>query len=448
MSPKAAATVETIDTEKETPPPAPADEKKVEKKAAAAPAKPKATTNAATAKVNAERAAQAAAARAAILKSTGQKPLAPVVTTMPHCSSGSVIVNQLIGGNPAKDGKGQVCPGFPKRRISEVYGAESSGKTTLALMAAVEAQRRGELVMFLDFENSLHHGYAQTLGLDFDPNKLLLFTPTTLEEGLKMIYIGIKTGVSLCIVDSVAAMVTKAEMEKKVDDPQRVGELAAAMSRNLPKIGQWLKDSNTALILINQTRSLIGGTGYGDTDNSSGGKALKFYMTIRLKLTRIKSEIIKKKDNLTLKERNIPYGNVVQVKVVKNKIDRTQGSVGEIFIRYGYGVDEYASVIECATARKLVRKDGNYLSFEEMRFQGRDKFRTYLMQNPKTFDALRAMVVLAMQQAEREALVGPDEVEEDDIIADMQRDLGDDALFDTNDSSETETETVVDDDAN
>ncbi len=340
-----------------------------------------------------------------------------------------MIINQIIGGNPALDGKGQICPGFPRRRISEIYGAEASGKSTLALSAAVEAQRNGEVVMYLDFENAIHHGYAQTLGLDFDENKLLLFAPNTLEEGLKMLYVGIKTGVALVIVDSVAAMVTKAEMEKKIDDPQRIGELAAALSRNLPKITQWLKDSNTALVLINQTRSIISSGGHGDPDNSSGGKALKFYMSLRLKLTRIKSEVIKKKDNLTLKERTIPYGNVVQVKVVKNRLDRTQGTVGEVFIRYGYGLDEYHSVIECAVARRLIKKDGSFLTYGELRFQGKERFRAYLMQNAGTFTDLRAKVIKVLQESEKLALE-PDEVDENDIVADMRAELGDDDVFD------------------
>lgn len=383
----------------------------------------------ATAKKKADSASIAAQARAAILKVTGQKPLRPAATTMPHTSTGSMIINQIIGGNPALDGKGQICPGFPRRRISEIYGAEASGKSTLALSAAVEAQRNGEVVMYLDFENAIHHGYAQTLGLDFDENKLLLFAPNTLEEGLKMLYVGIKTGVALVIVDSVAAMVTKAEMEKKIDDPQRIGELAAALSRNLPKITQWLKDSNTALVLINQTRSIISSGGHGDPDNSSGGKALKFYMSLRLKLTRIKSEVIKKKDNLTLKERTIPYGNVVQVKVVKNRLDRTQGTVGEVFIRYGYGLDEYHSVIECAVARRLIKKDGSFLTYGELRFQGKERFRAYLMQNAGTFTDLRAKVIKVLQESEKLALE-PDEVDENDIVADMRAELGDDDVFD------------------
>jgi recombination protein RecA len=440
MSPKATS-VEKVD--KESPEAAaPPKEEKKEAAPKAAPVVKKAPNVAAKA---AESAKIAAAARAAIMKVTGQKPLSVSNTTMPHASTGSIIINQLIGGNPAKDGKGQICPGFPKKRISEVYGAESSGKTTLCIAAAVEAQRRGEVVMYLDFENALHHGYAQTIGLDFNENKLLYYSPTTLEEGLKMLYVGIKTNVGLVVIDSVAAMVTKADMEKKLDDPQRLGELAAAMSRNLPKIVQWLKESTTAVVLINQTRSLISSGGHGDQDNSSGGKALKFYMTIRLKLTRIKSEVIKRKDNLTLKERNIPYGNVVQVKVVKNKIDRTQGSVGEVFIRYGQGLDEFFSVIECAAARKIVRKDGTYLTYGEMRFQGREKFRTYLMQNPKTFDDLRSSVVKAMQEAERVALE-PDEIDDDDIISNLQRDLGDDAIFDGGDE-ETPIDTLVEEEA-
>ena len=296
------------------------------------------------------------ATRTFIEKVTGQKPLGANVGTWPNIKSGALTVDNLIGGTPLADGSGLVCPGFPKGRIVEIYGPESSGKTTLALAAIVQAQKENEAVLFLDFENALHHGYAKAVGVDFDPRRLMYFAPSTYEEGLKMLYVAIKQGVGLIVVDSVAAMVTQSELEKKLGDAAAIGSLARAMSTNLPKMTQWLKPNKSALILINQVRATIstGGHGPGD-DNTAGGKAVKFYASVRLKLTRIKSEFIERPDPVTMRKKKMPFGNVVQVKAVKNRMDGKQGHTGK-FIRYGYGVDEYLSVIQGAMPRKLLSK--------------------------------------------------------------------------------------------
>lgn len=376
-----------------------------------------------------------------IEKATGQKPLGAHTTTWPNIPSGSATINTLIGGSPLPDGKGFVCPGLPCQRIVEIYGAESSGKTTAALQGIVAVQRAGGVAMFLDFENALHHGYAKAIGVSFDKDKLLYYAPTTLEEGLKMIYIGIATGVKLIVVDSVSAMVPKAELEKKLDDPAKIGALAAAMSTNLPKVVQWLKGKDSCLVLINQIRSLISSTAKGDTDNTSGGKAVKFYASIRLKLTRIQSEFIERPDPVTLKKKRIPYGNLVQVKVVKNKIDSKQGQTGEVFIRYGSGIDEYISLIESAVPRKIVVKNGGQYSYGQATVKGREAFRRFLIDNPKLYAEIQQKVTAALLAAAPEPLAA-DEVDDDDILANMSKELGDDQLFDS-EGDETPSETTV-----
>lgn len=377
-----------------------------------------------------------------IEKATGQKPLGAHTTTFPHIPSGSATINTLIGGSPLPDGKGFVCPGLPCQRMVEIYGAESSGKTTAALQAIVAVQRAGGVAMFLDFENALHHGYAKAVGVSFDKDKLLYYAPTTLEEGLKMIYIAIKTGVRLVVVDSVSAMVPKSELEKKLDAPAKIGALAAAMSTNLPKVVQWLKGTDTCLLLINQIRSLISATAK-DTDNTSGGKAVKFYASIRLKLTRIQSEFLERPDPVTLKKKRIPYGNLVQIKVVKNKLDSKQGQTGEVFIRYGQGIDEYITLIESAVPRKIITKDGSGLSYGAHKTKGREAMRRYLMENPKLFAEIQQKVTAALLAAAPEALKD-DEVEDEDILAEMGKELGDDQLFDS-EGGEDASETVLDD---
>jgi recombination protein RecA len=389
----------------------------------------------------------ASLARQLIFKHTGQKPVQPTFTTMAHISSGSSIINNLIGGSPSRDGKGQICPGYPRRRIVELYGAESSGKTSVALAAIVETQRAGGVAAFFDFEHALHDGYAKSIGVDFDPDKLLYYKPDHLEEGINMMYLCIRAGVDLVVVDSVASMIPKDELEKQATDVERVGSLAAPLTRNLKKLVIWLSkypDPKTepekkgcAIIFINQTRSKIGGGGHGDEDQTPGGKALKFFSSIRIKLTRIKSEIIKKKDRVSGKEKNIPYGNVTIAKMVKNKLDSKQGQDGLIFIRFGHGVDDLYSLIETAGANKIVKKDGSWLQFGEHRFQGREKFRQFLLSNTTVADEFKKLVAAAIVSSAVEVV--DDEEDEASLEFQISQDLGDEATFEAETAAEEET---------
>lgn len=386
---------------------------------------------------------------ASIEKLTKQKPMDASYTTLPHVPSGSAVVDVMIGGGPAKDGKGMICPGFPKKKYVEVFGAESSGKTTLALTACAEVQRAGGTVLYLDYEHALDHGYAKALGVQVAPPYMLLYQPATFEEGLQMIYLSLRTGIDLIVVDSVAAMVPKAELERGIQEEARVGLLAAKLSQNLPKLVQWLNDpknegDGTAIIFLNQTRALIqkGPMTGGDSTNSSGGKAVKFYASARLQLTRIRSEYIEKMDELTLKKRKIPFGNVVKVKNVKNKVDARQGMEGEIFIRYGFGIDDYLTLIEAATARKIVKKEGTWLVYGDQRFQGREKFRRWLMEkgNEKALATLRATVQEAVLKSAVEGIAPEADIDENDIVSDARAAMGDDDLMsDTDDTTEEAT---------
>jgi len=371
----------------------------------------------------------ASATKALILKATGQKPVEPSFSTMGHVDSGSLIINALIGGTLAKDGQGSVCPGYPRRKITEIFGPESSGKTTIALSAAVQVQKQGGTVMFLDFEHAIHHGYAKSIGVKYD-DSFMVFAPDTMEEGLKMIYLAINTGVDLIIVDSVAAMVPQDELDKKLDETAKIGAMAKKMAETLPKVAGWLAtypktgsgenkktDPNrqgTALILLNQERAQIN-QGHGDPTNTAGGKAIKYYASLRLRFQRIGSEMVEKKDPLTGKSKKYPYGNKTKVKVVKNKLDGTQGQDGEFFIRYGLGLDNYYSIIETASVNGVMRKEGaGYYSFGEHRIQGRDKFRAFLAENPKVYEDLCVKVTAAIAAAATP--VTEDELDDDDSI--------------------------------
>jgi recombination protein RecA len=373
-----------------------------------------------------------AKARAAILKTTGSKPLQPGECRMPHVPTGSFPVDMLIGGTPAKDGSGPICPGFPRRRITEIYGPESSGKTTLLISAMVQAQKAGGSAMFIDFEHSLDHNYAKALGLSYDSDKLMVLQPDSMEDGFKMMYIGILTGFDIIGVDSVAAMVPKDELAKGFDDAAKIGAVARQFSMVLPKFVTWLQKypslpdnkektdpshPGTALVFINQIRALIqtSGHGHGGDENTAGGKALKFYAYLRLRCARIKSEFIERKDQMSGKKRRFPYGNVTDVKVIKSKIDAKQGHSTSMFIRYGVGIDDYYSIIETGVVHKVIKREGAFYTLQkDQRFQGKDKLRKYLVENPKVFDALRVQLALSVNAAAVDA--GDDLGEDDELL--------------------------------
>lgn len=371
------------------------------------------------------------AALSAIKKITGATPIGlGAQETWPHIPSNIIQIDHLLGGSPLKSGTGMVCPGYPRGRMIEVYGAESSGKTTLALNAIANVRKAGGVSMFLDFENALHFGYAETIiGAPFNDTDTLCYAPDTLEDGFKMIYIAIKSGFDLTVVDSVASMIPKKELEKKLGDPAAIGALARALSDNIAKMVQWQKrEPSCCIMLLNQIRSLISSSGGDET--TAGGKALKFYATHRLKLTRIRSDFVEKIDNLTRKKKRTPYGNVTQIKVVKNKLDGKQGYTAEVFIRYGYGLDEYMSMIETAIPRNIIKKEGSSYTYGGEKFKGKERVRRFLLDNATIATDLRNRIQQALASEKPEALSGEDEIEDDDLVSDTQRAVGDDDLAD------------------
>lgn len=364
----------------------------------------------------------------AIEKFTGQKPVGFNQRALPCVSSGSINIDHLIGGVLAPDKSGPLCPGYPRGRITEIFGPEASGKTTLTLEAIVEVQRKGGNAMFLDFEHALSHKYAKDLGVDFESRRLMLYQPDNMEQGLDMMRLGLLTGVDLIVVDSVAAMVPKAEMEKNFEDPNKIGVLALKLAQALPKIVKFLKPSEknplgTAVIFINQTRALISTSGYGGGgggDTTAGGKALKFYAYLRLQTTCIRTERIVFKDPVTKKEKKVPFGSHTQVKVVKSKIDAKQGQTADIFIRYGQGIDDLYTIIESGVAHKVIKKTGTFLELDGHKFQGREKLRAFLMNDAAAVESLQGTVLKAIRS---HAEVDPDaeaevDAEDDDLAVD------------------------------
>lgn len=419
---------ETTETVNETTVEAPA--KTTKKAAKKAPAKKKTKKKAAP--------NVAAMVRAAVKKNMGIEAEAENLKGVDVVSSGSLLVDNLIGGTLAADGKSSICPGYPRRYMVEVYGPESSGKTTLALEAMASAQREGGVAVYLDFEHCLQHGYAKKVGVSFSKDKLVIYRPTTLEAGVKIIWICVQLGVDLIVVDSVSAMIPAESKDKKVDANERLGAQARQMSRFLPHIQQWLskatsnKRGGTALIWINQERATISAQAKGTEKNTSGGRALKFYAAARLRTCSVGQEVVERKDPVTRKKRRFPYGNKTLVKVIKNKLDGRQGQDALIFIRYGHGIDEAFSVITTATAHNIIKRNGAMYVYGSAKLKGREAMRAYLEENPTIFKKVREQVAEAIR-ADDLALAAEDPSQEDLItegVEDLNEMMGGDTVLD------------------
>jgi recombination protein RecA len=259
--------------------------------------------------------------------------------------------------------------GLPKGRIIEIYGPESSGKTTLALHVLAEEQRTGGICAFVDAEHALDPVYAKKLGVDID--ELLISQPDTGEQALEITETLIRSGaVSVVVVDSVAALTPKAELEGEMGDAQ-VGAQARLMSQAMRKLTAAISRSHCMVIFINQIRMKIG-VMFGSPETTSGGNALKFYASVRLDIRRIGA----------IKDRDEVVGNTTRVKVVKNKVAPPFKQV-EFDIMYGEGISKRGELIDLGVKAGVVEKSGAWYSFADQRIgQGRENAKTYLKENP------------------------------------------------------------------
>jgi len=259
--------------------------------------------------------------------------------------------------------------GLPRGRIVEIYGPESSGKTTVALHAVANAQRLGGIAAFIDAEHALDPDYAKNLGVDTDA--LLVSQPDTGEQALEIVDMLIRSGaIDVVVIDSVAALVPKAEIEGEMGD-SHVGLQARLMSQALRKITGALSQTKTTAIFINQLREKVG-VMFGSPETTTGGKALKFYASIRLDVRRIE----------TLKDGTDAVGNRTKVKVVKNKMAPPFKSA-EFDILYGIGISREGSLIDLGVEHGIVRKSGAWYTYEgDQLGQGKENARTFLRDNP------------------------------------------------------------------
>jgi recombination protein RecA len=287
------------------------------------------------------------------------------VVSVPSISTGAISLDHALG-----------VGGFPRGRICEIFGPESSGKTTIALQVIAEAQKVGGMAAFIDVEHALDPQYARNLGVDVD--NLLVSQPDYAEQALEITSVLISSGsVDVLVVDSVAALVPKAELDGEMGDAF-VGIQARLMSQAMRKLTGIVSKSNTCLIFINQIREKIG-VMFGSPETTSGGRALKFYSSVRADIRRIAA----------LKEGDVVIGNRTKVKIVKNKC-APPFREAEFDILYGQGISKEGDLIDVAVAQNIVEKSGSWYSFRGERIgQGRDNSRQFLRDNPdirKTID--------------------------------------------------------------
>lgn len=257
--------------------------------------------------------------------------------------------------------------GIPRGRIIEIYGPESSGKSTLAMCIAAQAQKQGGIVAYIDAEHAMDPEYASRLGVDID--NMLISQPDSGEQALEIADKLVRSGaVDLIVVDSVAALVPRAEIEGEMGD-SFVGVQARLMSQGLRKLTPTVSKSKASIIFINQLRQKIG-VMWGNPETTPGGLALKFYSSVRLDIRRIES--IKKGDEI--------LGNRVRVKVVKNKV-AAPFRQAEFDIVFGQGIDKTGYLIDIAVNDGIIEKAGSFYTYKDERFQGKDKFKDFLANN-------------------------------------------------------------------
>jgi len=291
--------------------------------------------------------------------------------------------------------------GLPRGRIVEIYGPESSGKTTLALHAIAEAQKNGGTAAFVDAEHALDPVYAKKLGVDID--ELIVSQPDTGEQALEIVDTLVRSNaIDVLVIDSVAALVPRAEIEGEMGD-SHVGLQARLMSQALRKLTGSISRSQTTVIFINQVRMKIG-VMYGNPETTTGGNALKFYASVRLDIRRTGQ----------IKDRDDIVGNATRVKVVKNKVAPPFKQV-EFDIMYGEGVSKVGEILDLGVKAGLIEKSGAWFSYDSIRIgQGRENAKTYLKENPDVAQRIENAIRGRTEEVGEALMVG---ASDDDIAA-------------------------------
>jgi recombination protein RecA len=305
--------------------------------------------------------------KGSIMKMGGDRDM-----NVPTISSGSLALDAVLG-----------VGGWPRGRVVEIYGPESSGKTTVALHAIAEAQKAGGTAAFIDAEHAMDAGYSRRLGVDID--ELLVSQPDSGEQALEIAEVLVRSGaIDILVVDSVAALVPRAELEGEMGD-SHVGLQARLMSQALRKLTGIVSKSHTCLIFINQIREKIG-VMFGNPETTTGGRALKFYSSIRLEVRRIGA----------LRDGDENVGSRTKAKVVKNKL-APPFKEAEFDIVFGEGISHEGELLDLAVLHRIVDKSGSWFSYGQERLgQGRENCKTFLKENPKIAKELEEKIKVVM----------------------------------------------------
>lgn len=328
---------------------------------------------------NAERLKALQAAMAKIEKDFGKGSVMKLgdehIENVEVIPTGSLALNAALG-----------VGGYPKGRIIEIYGPESSGKTTLAIHAIAECQKAGGIAAFIDAEHAFDRFYAAKLGVNVD--ELIISQPDNGEQALEIADQLIRSAaIDIIVVDSVAALTPKAEIEGDMGD-NKVGLQARLMSQALRKLTSTISKTNTTCIFINQLREKIG-VMFGNPETTTGGNALKFYSSVRLDIRRV----------TTLKDGDTPIGNQVRVKVVKNKV-APPFRKAEFEITFGEGISHAGEVVDLGVECGIIKKSGSWFSYGDTRLgQGRDAVKKVIKDNPELSEEIEAQIAEALKKS-------------------------------------------------
>lgn len=347
-----------------------------------------------------------------------------IKTSFPHLPTGSVIVDFLVGGRPNRFGV-LPCPGLPRGRLTNLYGQESAGKTTLCLTVCAQVAARGGSTCYIDWEHDLDLSYAKSLGVPInDPDRFRLYRPETMEKGLSILWTAAKAGVDLIVIDSVGAAVPQTTTEQGIDEKGgqiKIGLMAAKWGQFLPELKGIISRSGSCVVGISQLRKKIATgpmAGHGDGTITQGGEAWKFYSEVRISLVRVAYEKGKVYSILENKMIEDVIKSQIRVKVDKCKVAASAGMSAKLFIQHGEGIDDMRSIIDIAVAHGIIKKDAAWLGFERegkelLRFNGVDSFKAGLKKTPGAWEDLYRMTLERLAKVAKDSSVAVEELEEE-----------------------------------
>lgn len=346
-----------------------------------------------------------------------------------YINSGSTVLNMLIGGSRTDDGS-FVCPGYPRGKIIEVFGRESSGKSTIAMTGLAQALSNGGhddgVGLYVDLECAVVDAYAQKIGVDFRSDRVRRVQPHSFEETEAIVMNAAMNGFDFIVVDSVAGLVSDRETERDTSDKEQkmgIAEIPRLMSNWMPKLQRMISTTGTTVMFLNQTRDKIGAKGFSEEalKSTTGGNALKFWASIRMLLKPKLSTKAKVWNPILKKAEEVEIATDIEVKMVKNKVDAKKGHSGLITLRYGVGIDELRTMLSVAEAYKIIAKTKNAKKQDVFKYRspsghgnmeetGMEKFRLGLMKNPPALEELiglcRDKIVQGFRMLDDETLAG------------------------------------------